>query len=63
VARSAERSSGDRRRTREYWTLVQAAAQPVRILISFAQIVGQLGQVPRGGLARHHSHVVPWLLL
>jgi hypothetical protein len=38
-------SPTERRRTREYWTLVQAAVQPVRILISFAQIVGQLGQV------------------
>jgi hypothetical protein len=38
-------ANSDRRQTREHWTLVQAAVQPTRILISFAQVVGQLGQV------------------
>ena len=38
-----------RRRARKHWALVQAAVQPVRILVGFAQIVGQLGQVLCGG--------------
>jgi hypothetical protein len=35
----------DQNKRQYYWALVQAAVQPLRILIGFAQIVAQLGQV------------------
>jgi hypothetical protein len=61
-AQSAQRGSSDRqRRTREYWTLAQAAAQPVRILISFAQIVGQLGQVLHVKYPPLITRAISWL--